>query len=134
MSQTIYLAGPIHNTNYEKTHNWRNVCKEQLEDHFNILCPTVRIVNGDHSMITYDYKKIITQDKKDIISSDIILANCWKVSVGTSMEVLFAYERNRKIIAVVPDLNSVSLWILGHSNNVFDNIQGAINHLIGEYT
>lgn len=116
----IYLAGPINNCTDEECHGWRDRAKELLLGH-ECIDPMVRDYRGQEATA---YKAIVEDDKADIDSADMVLAMCPKPSVGTSMEILYAWERNKKIVAVV--FGSVSPWLQYHSSIIVHSLPDAL--------
>lgn len=114
---TIYLAGPINGCTDNEMHDWRNDMTARLHG-FNILTPVVRDYRGKEDESVED---IVTGDKADIDNSDIIIAYCPKPSVGTSMEVLYAWERGKHVIVYAPPGSPVSPWLRYHSHELYDN-------------
>ncbi len=50
-------------------------------------------------------------------------------SVGTSMEILYAWER-KKIIYIVNELDQdLSPWMIYHSTKVFKTLEEAFSHI-----
>ena len=115
----IYLAGPMLLTEDEGMLGWRKDAEKELNA-FEILDPTVR----DYRELTDEFmNEIVEGDKKDIETTDIVLANCWKPSAGTSMEIYFAWLLTKPVISVVE--GRVSPWIRYHSLEVFSTVKQA---------
>lgn len=123
MDPRIYLAGPMLACSDDEANDWR----EYAKDHLNIetLDPCRRPFQDD----TSDLGKIIKPDKKDIDRSAAILANCWKPSAGTSMEILYAWERGKHVISIVPPDQVPSAWIVYHSSAVYTKLGEGIDAL-----
>ena len=115
--KTIYLSGPMRDCTEKEIKQWREYVKKQLPM-FKFLDPAERGFNAPNA---------IKLDKTDIYNSDIILTNCWKPSAGTSMEIMYAYTRNKIIITIAE--NDISGWITEHSNATFSTINKAINYI-----
>jgi len=79
------------------------------------------------------FREIVESDKNDINGCDILLANVWKIGVGTSMEILYAWERHKDVYIVAPD-GKVSPWISYHSAKVFPSIEAAVDFIRYFYT
>jgi nucleoside 2-deoxyribosyltransferase len=122
MKAKIYLAGPINACSDDECNKWRSQAKERLSEKYDILDPMCRDYRGTEDN---DYKEIVENDLSDIIKSDIILANCYKPSAGTSMELVYAKMMGKKIFSV----GSSSPWIKYHSTLMFDDIEKAIDML-----
>ena len=87
----IYLAGPIFQCEDDECIDWRKEARKKL-DGFEVIDPTDRDYRG---MTDENYKKIVEEDKELINQCDILLVNHLKPSVGTSMEILYAWERKK---------------------------------------
>jgi hypothetical protein len=68
-------------------------------------------------------------DMGDIESSRIILAYCPKPSVGTSMEIFYAYYSLGKPVIIVCDDPKPSPWLVRFSNELFHDFRPAIEYL-----
>src|SRR5579872_4741790 len=98
--KTLYLAGPINGCSDGEANDWRSEVKERLGDIYEFLDP----MRHDYRGLEMDpgiAEKIVFNDMQDIFSSDVILANCPKPSVGTSMEIFFAFDQLQKPVIVV---------------------------------
>lgn len=111
---TVYLAGPINGCTDDEANTWRDQVKLALGVE-NTLDPMRRDYRGieDESV-----REIVEGDLEDIINSDIMLANCWQVSWGTAMEIFYANEIGKAVIAVLPPDARVSPWLRWHAEVV----------------
>lgn len=96
--KTIYLCGPINGCSNSECSEWRELVKTWG---FETLDPMRRDYRGKEDGCV---KEIVELDKIDVVNSDIILVNYARPSVGTSMKILYAFERG-KLIIVVSDKN-----------------------------
>ncbi|TIL94656.1 MAG: hypothetical protein E5Y73_11135 [Mesorhizobium sp.] len=130
MSQlkTIYLCGPINGCTDEECTDWREFVKGIWSGP--TLDPMRRDYRGkeDNSV-----KEIVELDKIDVINSDVILVNYDKPSVGTSMEILYAFERGKLVVVVAKDGTRISPWMRYHSHAILNSFEGAIAHVAGFY-
>lgn len=110
----VYLCGPIDGCTDDEATEWRNRVKSVLgEDHcLDPMRRDFRGVEDDH------VNEIVESDKRDIYASDVVLANCWKASWGTPMEVYLAWYAGIPVIAVVPEGSKVSPWLQYHAQVV----------------
>lgn len=111
----IYLAGPINGCSDDEANNWRDVAKAALGEE-NCIDPMRRDYRGreDESV-----NEIVHGDYADIRDSDVMLANCWQVSWGTAMEIHFAFEEGKRVLAILPPGTRVSPWLRYHATIVF---------------
>ena len=111
---TIYLAGPINGCTDAEALDWRNDLTERLKGH-NVISPMTRDYRGKEDENVED---IVNGDKADIRASDLVVAYCPFPSVGTSMEVLYAWNRGKRIVVYAPEGTSISPWLRFHSDAV----------------
>jgi nucleoside 2-deoxyribosyltransferase len=123
----IYLAGPINGCTDEECKDWREYVKSQLGEE-STLDPMRRDYRG-REMECVD--EIVEGDKVDIDQSDILLINYDRPSVGTSMEILYAWERGKKIIVVAPPTAGfrISPWLKYHSHRIFFSFENALTYI-----
>jgi nucleoside 2-deoxyribosyltransferase len=121
----VYLAGPIANMTDSQTHDWRDtvglvldrmgievIDPAKLRDFRNVPYP------GDLA--------VVEPDKADIDSCDVLFAYTHVPSVGTSMEILYAWERGKFVAIVHPDPSHASPWIHYHAHAVERSFDAAI--------
>jgi nucleoside 2-deoxyribosyltransferase len=113
---TVYLAGGINGLSDGSAKGWRREATWLLKaSGCDVLDPMRRDYRGRESDSAAD---IVDGDKADILSSSIVIARAHVPSWGTAMEILFAYENGRRVIAWVDQAQSVSPWISYHSTVV----------------
>ena len=115
-----YLCGPINGCTDDEAHNWRNGVLAHCPRAIN---PMVRDYRGKEAE---DYREIVDLDKRDVRRCDVVLVNYVKPSVGTSMEVFYAWTLGKPVIVwCLPDA-SISPWLRYHSTNFVHNIDDAL--------
>lgn len=110
----IYLAGPINGCTDSEAKNWREEVKKL---HYDCLDPMDRDYRGKEEI---NVKQLVEDDKADIDSADALLVWFDRPSVGTSMEILYAWEQGKIILTINASSKPLSPWIIYHSNNVMD--------------
>jgi hypothetical protein len=133
---TVYLAGPIDNVPGKESSGWRDKVKEALPD-INFLDPLRRKFKGfDYEIGQWtgegpnsDFVDIVEEDKKDVSESNVVLVYHNKPGVGTSMEILYAFERGIYVLTVGCTGRPLSPWILYHSSKIVDTLDEAIEAL-----
>jgi nucleoside 2-deoxyribosyltransferase len=113
----VYLAGPIAGCNDSECRDWRNYVKTKFQDTLDPMRRDYRGKEGECS------KEIVEADKNDIDQSSIIFAYVPKPSVGTSMEILYAWERKKYIVLIVPEGAPISPWLIYHSNKIVQSFE-----------
>lgn len=117
----VYLSGAMLGCNDAECRDWREYAKLHLKG--TALDPMIR----DYRASPMDgMMDMVVNDKADIDACNIVLVNFVKPSVGTSMEVLYGWERGKKIILVAPPYIVVSPWLIYHSHHVFHTVEEAV--------
>ncbi len=117
-----YLCGPINNCSDEDCKNWREQVKLVLP---NTIDPMDRDYRGQELEFGIS-NEIVINDKKDISNCDYLLVYYNKPSVGTSMEILFAYFLNKKIILVDKSSTPLSPWLIYHCSIIVKDLMEGI--------
>lgn len=139
MSKTIsvYLAGPIAFCSDSEATDWRDYVIEKMSGTYTIggkgfrcdfLDPMARDYREYYNKgtIATVAAEVIELDKRDIDQADVVFANISKHSAGTSMELLYAWERQKAVVTVLPEGVDVSPWILYHSTKVVRTLDEGI--------
>jgi nucleoside 2-deoxyribosyltransferase len=121
-----YLAGPINGCTDDESKNWREEIKSILGEE-NCLDPMRSDYRGREDECV---DEIVEKDKADIYDSDVVIANCWQVSWGTAMEILFAWNCNVPVIAIVPKDARISPWLCYHTIAIVHCLDDAITTLV----
>lgn len=72
---------------------------------------------------------IVELDKVDIANSDALIVNYDKPSVGTSMEILHAFERSKIVVVVAKEGTRISPWMRYHSHRITPSFSSAVTEL-----
>lgn len=117
----VYLSGAMLDCTDEECRDWRESAKQYLNGI--ALDPMIR----DYRNNPMDgMTEMVEKDKADLDECDVVLVNFVKPSVGTSMEVLYGWERGKKIVLIAPPETSVSPWLVYHSHHVFPTLSEAV--------
>lgn len=119
----VYLCGPINGCSDSEANDWRTLVKGLLPD---TLDPMRRDYRGKEKMM---YREIVELDKVDVVSSDALLVSYSKPSVGTSMEILYAWERGKIVVVVSPSGATISPWLEYHSHHIANTYADAVDWL-----
>ena len=120
----VYLAGPIFQCEDTECIEWRQKAKRLLNG-FEVFDPMDRDYRGSTNE---NYEKIVEEDKAFIGKCDVLLVNHLKPSVGTSMEVLYAWERKKNIV-IISKSYDISPWLLYHSTKIFNSLSESIDYI-----
>lgn len=115
----VYLAGPINGCTDEECKDWREAAKRILPD---TLDPMTRDYRGREDEC---FAEIVELDKEDILQAGLVLVNYDKPSVGTSMEILYAWERGIPVILVARADSKLSPWLRYHVSRIFHSFEDA---------
>jgi nucleoside 2-deoxyribosyltransferase len=118
---TIYLCGPINGCTDEECKDWREAVKARWPGE--TLDPMRRDYRGKEDQ---SVNEIVEFDKIDVTNSDVILVNYDKPGVGTSMEVLYAFERGKLVVVVAKEGVSISPWLRYHSHKILHSFEEAV--------
>ncbi len=129
----VYLAGPINGLTYEASEEWRAYIAKHAPDHVQTYTPMrgKEFLNKpgnvlddqrfhysnqspdhhyDHPLLTP--KAILSRDFYDVRSSDVIIANLTntsRVSIGTVMEIAWAYQAQIPVILIIEPIGEASV-------------------------
>jgi nucleoside 2-deoxyribosyltransferase len=116
----VYLCGPINGCTDEEATNWR----EKVKTFFPYsIDPMKRDYRGVEKLL---YREIVDLDKRDIRNSDIILVNYDKPSVGTSMEVFYAWTLGIPVVVWCSPDARLSPWLVYHSTSIIHSLETAV--------
>jgi len=121
---TVYLAGPINGRSDADCMDWRREAFRRLE--CGTFDPMVRDYRG-RELEPGIAAEIVELDKKDIDNCDLLLVYFDKPSVGTSMEVFYAWERRKEVVVVNASGKALSPWMIYHSTYQVDSLDQAID-------
>lgn len=122
----VYLAGPINGRTDEECNGWRSVAAEALRGFgHEVLDPMSRDFRGvedDHA------SEIVSGDKEDIESADVVLVNANSPSWGTAMEVMYGISFGKTVIAFATHASvpRISPWLRCHTHAIYESLGIAI--------
>ena len=119
-TSVVYLAGPINGCSDAECKDWREYVKSKLP---RTIDPMRRDYRGKEALA---FKEIVEGDKRDIDASTTLLVNYDKPSTGTSMEILYAWERGKNIVLVCSATTMLSPWLLYHCHKIVHTFDAAI--------
>lgn len=126
--KTFYLAGPINGCTDAEANDWRAEAKQRLVG-YSWLDPMSRDYRG-RELEPGIAQEIVHGDKTDIKSCDGMLIYFEKPSVGTSMEVLYAWERGIPAVVVNKSGKPLSPWMIYHTIAQVKTIKQAVDKLL----
>lgn len=123
----VYLCGPINGRSDADCNDWREEAIRLLSP-----TPTKNPMDRDYrgrEMEPGIAKEIVENDKTDILECGAILVLFDKPSVGTSMEVLFAWSNRVPVHVVNISGKPLSPWLLYHSSRIHESLEEACSLL-----
>ena len=117
----VYLCGPINGCTDEECRDWRKFAKSLLDDTLDPMSRDYRGRELEAGVAT----EIVENDKADIDACDALLVMYEKPSVGTAMEILYGWERGKKIVLVHPTATVLSPWLLYHCPHRVNSVREA---------
>lgn len=118
---TLYLCGPINGCTDEQASGWREYVKSIWPEE--TLDPMRRDYRGKEATA---YRDIVELDKIDIQRCDALLVSYDKPSVGTSMEVLFAWQIGKPIVVVSNPDTIISPWLRYHAHRIVSTYEQGV--------
>lgn len=88
----VYLAGPITGCSEEQKRWWRQEVKERLRHQFEFEDP-----------LDWADDRGLLREITKIAACDIVLANMWKESIGTTVGIIRANEQGKPVVLIDPN-------------------------------
>jgi hypothetical protein len=77
-------------------------------------------------------REIVEGDKDDLDEANVLLVYYRQPSIGTAMEMLYGWERDKLVVLVVDNLEEpLSPWLRYHAHVLFDSLDDAIDYING---
>ena len=147
MSDRVYLAGPITGSTYEESIAWREEAAVTLNSNGYVVLDPMRgkkslkgkgLLGSDYqNTILSNKHAIFSRDRADVMSANIILCNltgATRVSIGTMMELAWAYDNNAYIVVVMEKENvHRHAFVEEVAGVIFPKIENAIAYLTTDY-
>jgi nucleoside 2-deoxyribosyltransferase len=116
----VYLAGPIKDCTKEEAWRWRYRLQELRPDIEWLMPPDLNERFHKGLLTEKDKVKLVEDDKAMIERSDAIIANVWKDSVGTAMEVIYACENCVPVVMLNERGRHLSPWWTEHADDLIE--------------
>lgn len=119
----LYLCGPINGCTDDEACTWRQWFREQ-----GCWCidPMARDYRGKEAE---SYREIVDLDKLDIRECDVVVVMYTQPSVGTSMEVFYAWTIGKPVIVIDESSKPISPWLRYHSTTIVKSKEEALAKL-----
>lgn len=121
----IYLAGSIWGLTPGEASGWRELAKGLLPD-LELFDP----LDLEFDAKTEDPQKIVAMDLATIDKCELLLVNVMYPSWGTGMEIHYAWQQGKTIIAFGSD-GHISPWVRFHVTHLFKDFDRAIDWIKG---
>ena len=119
----VYLAGPISGCNDEQRRVWRAELKAGFSDEFEFIDPIDRLMGDEDSD-----QRLVETDIECIRTSDAVLANLWKESMGTAFGLAQAHMAG-KFVAVADPNYIRNRMVAFYADAVERNLSLALNRI-----
>jgi len=110
----IYLCGPINGCTDDEAITWREWFKSQ-PSFFDFIDPMKRDYRGKEAQ---DYREIVELDKRDVREVDLLIVMYAQPSVGTSMEIFYAWTIGKPVIVINESNKPISPWLRYHATAI----------------
>jgi len=87
----VHLSGPLSGCNPSQRRLWR--------DEFKRLCPDMQTIDPSEWADEWDFSR----DLRAVAACDVVVANMWKESIGTTIEIMQARARGRPVVLIDPN-------------------------------
>ena len=121
---TVYLCGGINGLSDGAAKDWREQAKALLP-YCTVLDPMRRDYRGGESA---NVNAIVSGDLEDIGACDALLVNAMRPSWGTAMEIVYAHQAGKRIVAFT-DAERLSPWLVFHCTRICATLERAIEKL-----
>lgn len=118
----IYLCGPINGRSDDDCTTWREQVKGFLGPD-RCLDPMRRDYRGREAE---SVNEIVQLDKVDVDHSTALVVFFDRPSVGTSMEVFYAWTINTPVVVIDASDKPLSPWLVYHSTAVVSSVEEAV--------
>lgn len=125
---TVYLAGPIFGCGDKECRGWRDQATHFLGCAIKTLDPMRRDYRGREAANATD---IVLDDLRDMLESDVVLANVSRPSWGTAMEIAIA-SRAGKVVMGFGASEPISPWLTHHCTFIHADLE-AVCQQVMEY-
>lgn len=120
----MYLAGPINGCSDEEARGWREHAAQLLGERWECVTPMRRDYRGREAA---NVARIVEGDKDDIEGCDAVLVMAERPSWGTAMEVYFAHNRGKRVVAICSA--NPSPWLAYHTGRICSTLADACAYL-----
>ena len=130
----IYLSGVMSDVSFEEQNEWREYVKYHLEQYEGDLYSKVHVFNPveyynfELDRSTYTEKEVFKFDLHQTRTSDLIIVNFnHPKSIGTTVELAVAYEKNIPIIGLFKgDSDALHPWYHELCDKMFSDIDALL--------
>lgn len=118
----VYLCGPINGCTDAECTDWREAVKQGVPG-ATCIDPMKRDYRGKEAE---SYREIVDLDKRDVRNADVVLVSYSKPSVGTAMEVFYAWTLGIPVVLWCAPDAVLSPWLRYHSTAIVHSLPEAI--------
>ena len=127
----VYLAGPINGCTDDECKAWRAEARRLLEPIHAVIDPMDFDCRGQEAQMAGE---IIKHDLERLDEADLVLVNAVRPSWGTAMELVYARQGGKPVIAYVDfSISAASPWLQGHTSKMFGTLRDACWEIVRFY-
>lgn len=128
-SRLVYLAGPIAGCSDAECRVWREQAARMLRP-LDVLDPLRRDYREQELFHPELAAAVVSSDKADIVRSAALLVHYDRPSIGTSMEIIFAWTfRIPVFVANQSGAKTLSPWLVHHAHEIHVGLEATIRAL-----
>jgi hypothetical protein len=117
----IYLSGPMYECSADESNNWRRQIKEAFPEHTFLDPVDEGYTEKDHPT---QYVSIVEGDLQAIDNCDLVIAHVHKPSIGTAMELFYAFSSSGASTLVISTIPHA--WLFYTADCIVDTVEAAI--------
>ena len=127
----IYLCGPINGCTDNQAQTWRDWFKRAGGTSPFLSFEWIDPMKRDYRGTEFEnYREIVELDKRDVESCDAVIVLYSSPSVGTSMEMLWAWLCHKPIVLInTSEDHHISPWLVYHATAIVKTNEEALAKL-----
>lgn len=119
----VYLCGPINGCDDDECMTWRQKAIRLIP---NAVNPLDRDYRGAE---LNSYREIVEIDKRAIRNSDALLVRLTRPSIGSAMEIHYAWSLGLPVVLWADRNDSISPWLRYHCTSIVYSLEEAVGKL-----
>lgn len=129
----VYISGPLTNLSKDSNQRYFYELVGELCNKLGLMSYIPHLKTDPVRFPNISASEVFTNDKREVIKSDLVIAYVGIPSLGVGMELAYAEANNIPIILLYKNLDSVSRFVLGIPTVIkaitFDEYEEALTKL-----